>query len=234
MSLLAGLKTSKDIAEDKDILGGNYKVLDSDIYTGKIKYAYLQKAANSNAMSLNLSVIIDGTEYKETLWISNKNGQNFYEKDGKKNYLPSFTIANNIALFTAQKELADLDTEEKVVNIYNYDQKKEVPTAMPCITAFHDKKVTLAIMKEIKPKQAKNDAGIYVDTNETREVNTIQKVFHPENHKTVAECKAKADHAEFYDKWLEQNKGKVKEHKAKSATPGASTNQSKTVSSLFA
>ena len=234
MSLLAGLKTSKDIAEDKDILGGNYKMLDSDIYTGKIKYAYLQKAANSNAMSLNLSVIIDGTEYKETLWISNKNGQNFYEKDGKKNYLPSFTIANNIALFTAQKELADLDTEEKVVNIYNYDQKKEVPTAMPCITAFHDKKVTLAIMKEIKPKQAKNDAGIYVDTNETREVNTIQKVFHPENHKTVAECKAKADHAEFYDKWLEQNKGKVKEHKAKSATPGASTNQSKTVSSLFA
>lgn len=233
MSLLANLKTDSNIQEDKDVLGGSYKVFDSDIYEGVIKYAYLQKATSSNAMSLNLGIDIDGTEYKETLWISNKNGQNYYEKDGKKNYLPSFTIANSIALFACQKELASLDTEDKVVEIYNFDQKKVVPTSVPCITDFHGKRVIAAIMKEVRPKQAKNDQGIYVDTDETREVNTIQKVFHPDNHKTIAECKAQVDTAKFYNDWLDKNKGQVRTISAKVAS-NSTANQSSNVSSLFA
>ena len=233
MSLLAKLKTDTTIQEDKDVLGGNFSVLESDIYDGTIKYAYLQQSVSSSSMSLNLGIDINGKEYKETLWISNKNGQNFYEKDGKKNYLPSFTIANSIALFTCQKELADLPTEDKVIDIYNYDQKKEVPTSVPCITDFHGEKITVAIMKESRPKQVKNDNGVYVDTAEMREVNSIQKVFHPENHKTIAECKAKSDTAKFYQDWLEKNKGQVRTIASKA--PGANTtNQSANVSSLFA
>lgn len=232
MSLLSNLKTDDKIQDDKDVLGGAYKVFDSDIYNGTIKYAYLQKSQSSDSLAINLNVDIDGTEYKETLWISNRNGQNFYEKNGKKNYLPSFTTANSIALFACQKELSDLDTESKVLNLFNWEHKKEVPTEVPCITALHGKPVTLGIIKEIKPKQVKNSDGDYVDTDETKEINTISKVFHPDNHKTVAECKAKADKAEFYDKWLEKYKGYVNEVAPK--TPNkASTNTSSTVSSLF-
>jgi hypothetical protein len=56
MSLLANLKSSNDIAAEKDVLGGDFSALDSDIYTGEIKYAYLQKAKSSNALSLNISL----------------------------------------------------------------------------------------------------------------------------------------------------------------------------------
>ena len=178
MSLLSNLKTSTTIQDEKDVLGGTFTVLDSDIYTGTIKYAYLQQAQSSSAMSLNLCVEIDGKEYKETLWMTNKNGDNFYvAKDGNQNYLPGFTVANNIALFTCQKPLAELNTEDKILKLYNYEQKQEVPTQVPCITDMHGKDISLAIMKEVRPKQQKNDAGVYVDTTETREVNSIQKVF---------------------------------------------------------
>lgn len=232
MSLLANLKTDDTIQDDKDTLGGGYRALDSDIYTGTIKYAYLQNSQSSKALAINLSVDIDGTEFKETLWISNRDGKNFYEKDGKKNYLPSFTTANSIALFACQKELSDLDTEPKVLNLYNWEHKKEVPTEVPCITALHGKPVTLGIIKEIRPKQVKNSQGNYVDSDETKEVNTISKVFHPENHKTVAECKAKADKAQFYEVWLDKYKGYVNEIAPKTANK-PSTSTSKSVASLF-
>lgn len=231
MSLLANLKTDDTIQGDKDTLGG-YRTLDSDIYTGTINYAYLQKSQSSQALAINLSVNIDGTEFKETLWISNRDGKNFYEKDGKKNYLPSFTTANSIALFACQKELSDLDTEPKVLNLYSWEHQKEVPTEVPCITALHGKTVTLGILKEIRPKQVKNSQGYYVDSDETKEINTISKVFHPENNKTIAECKAKVYKAEFYQEWLDKYQGYVKEIAPKTVNK-PSANTSKSVSSLF-
>lgn len=237
MSLLSNLKTSTTVQDEKDVLGGTFTVLDSDIYTGTIKYAYLQQAQSSSAMSLNLCVEIDGKEYKETLWMTNKNGDNFYvAKDGNQNYLPGFTVANNIALFTCQKPLSELNTEDKILKLYNYEQKQEVPTQVPCITDMHGKDIALAIMKEVRPKQQKNDAGVYVDTTETREANSIQKVFHPTKHLTVAEIKAQADKPEFYDRWLEKNKGQVRTvaPKGAAATATKAGTQNSSVSSLFA
>ena len=67
MSLLAKLKTDNTIQEDKDVLGGNFAPLESDIYDGTIKYAYLQQSASSSSMSLNLGIDINGKEYKEIL-----------------------------------------------------------------------------------------------------------------------------------------------------------------------
>lgn len=234
MNLLAGLKTSNDIAEDKDVLGGGYKVLDTDIYTGKLKYAYIQKAQSSQSLALNVAIDIDGFEYTESLRLTNKQNENFYVKDGQKNYLPGFTNANALALFTAGKELSDLKTENKVIELYDYTQKQKVPTAVPCLVELHGKEVTVAIQKENRPKQEKDAAGNYVDTAEMRNTNAIVKVFSPTSHKTVAEVKAKADAAEFYDKWLEQNKGKVREIKPKGAVAAAASGtKNASVSSLF-
>ena len=238
MSLLANLKSSNDIVAEKDVLGGDFSALDSGIYTGEIKYAYLQKAKSSNALSLNISVMINGKEYREQLWVSNKQGENFYTKDGNKSFLPGFNIAESIALFTTGKSLASLETEDKAVNIYNSDQKKEVPTLVPCITDMHGKEISLAIIKEVRPKQknvgtAENPK--WMDSDETREVNVTQKVFHPVSHKTVAEIRAKVETAEFYDKWLEKNKDHVRVIKPKGtvASTAAAGNQSPAVSSLF-
>jgi hypothetical protein len=103
---------------------------------------------------------------------------------------------------------------------------------------MHGKEISLAIVKEVRPKQknvgtAENPK--WVDTDETREVNTTQKVFHPVSRKTVAEIRAKAETAEFYDKWLEKNKDCVRVIKPKgaAASTAAAGNQSPAVSSLF-
>lgn len=86
--------------------------------------------------------------------------------------------------------------------------------------------ITLGIVKSVVDKTKKNEqTGLYEPTGETREENSIDKVFHTETKKTVSEFTTKAEKAEFYDMWLKKNKGQTR-MRAKGATsktglPGA-------------
>lgn len=61
-------------------------------------------------------------EVKSQLWMTSgtaKGCKNYYEdRNGTKQYLPGFLIANSIALLTVVAELSQLETETKVVNVY--------------------------------------------------------------------------------------------------------------------
>lgn len=68
------------------------------------------------------------------------------------------------------------------------------------------KTVSLAIQKVLEDKTAKNaQTGDYEPTGESRETNTIAKVFHTESKVTMAEAR-NASEAKFWDSWLERNK----------------------------
>lgn len=70
------------------------------------------------------------------------------------------------------------------------------------------KQVRLAISLNLVDKTAKNDnTGKYEPTGETKEENSITKVFHPVSNKTVPEVKA-GQEASFHDAWLEKIKVK--------------------------
>lgn len=233
MSALSKLKYDSSVNQEKDMVGGSYTVLDSNIYTGTVKYAYLQ-ASKSGALGLHTAFDIDGKEYSEVFYLTTKEGKNYYTtKDGIKNYLAGFNHADALALFTTGKPLSELDTEEKSIKLYNFEQAKEVPTSVDMITDMIGKEVKLAIIKKLEFKK-KQVNGEYVETGETREVNTIDKVFSSKDTRTTAEVRAEKE-AEFYEKWLEKNKDQVRDTttKSKSTVPAKGTTSPK-VSSLFA
>lgn len=213
MSLFSNLK-SEGLEESQDRLGG-YQPLDTDIYTGPIKVAYAGKAA-SGAQSITLLLDLNGKEYRETIYITNKQGQNwFLNKDdkSKKVPLPGFTTIDDICLVTTGKPLAEQEAEDKVVKIYDPDQKKEMPKSVPVLTELTGKIVSLGIVKNLENKSEKNGNGEYVATAETRQTNTIEKVFHTETKMTVAEARAQKDSPEFWDAWLERNRHKDRDRR---------------------
>lgn len=245
MSMLANLKTDDSIANERDSLGNSGPV-ESGLYPSTITLAYLTKA-KSEALALNVHAKTDsGREIRETIYMSSgkeKGCTNFYiDKDGQKQYLPGFLTANALALLTVGKEISDLETEQKVVNLYSPEVKAEVPTKVDALTELHGQEVLLGVIKEIVDKQKKNDAtGVYEPTGETREQNTIDKVFRARDRMTTTEIRAKAEEATFVDqwdaKWTGKDRNRVKGAAAGNGTAGApkaATANKKPTTSLFA
>ena len=212
MSLFGNLK-SDGLEQTQDRLGGGYQPKETDIYTGKIKALYAGKSAGgAQSVSLILS-LADGSEYRETFWITNKKGENFFlNKDDKtkKVPLPGFTIVDDLCLVTTGKPLAEQDTEEKTIKLYDSEAKKELPKAVPMLVEALGLEVSLGIVKVLENKNEKQ-GDEYVPTAETREVNATDKVFHTETRMTVVEAREGAETAKFWDSWLERNKGNTRD-----------------------
>lgn len=217
------LKTDASIEAEKDVLGG-FGILDTDAYQFAIDMAYID-TADSGAMSLNLSLKTqDGATLRQTLWMTSgkaKGCKNYYvTQNGDKRYLPGFNQANAICLLTVGKEISDVGAEEKVIKLYDYEQKKEVPQTKQVLVELLGKEVTIGVIRQVVDKTAKADDGSYKPTGETREENEIDKIFRTSDHMTVNEIKAEETEAHFYDKWVDKNKG-VTRNRAKGAKPGA-------------
>lgn len=212
MSLFGNLK-SDGLEQTQDRLGGGYQPKETDIYTGKIKALYAGKSAGgAQSVSLILS-LADGSEYRETFWITNKKGENFFlNKDDKtkKVPLPGFTIVDDLCLVTTGKPLAEQDTEEKTIKLYDSEAKKELPKAVPMLVEALGLEVSLGIVKVLENKNEKQ-GDEYVPIAETRELNATDKVFHTETRMTVVEAREGAEVAKFWDSWLERNKGNTRD-----------------------
>ncbi len=219
MSLFSKLKTD-NLENAEDRVGGGFKVLPTNIYNSKIKLAYAGTSA-SGAMNITFICDIDGREYKETIYITNKAGENFYKKNDKKFPIPGFTLMNDICLLVTGNGLSEQDTAEKVVNVYSTDVKKEVPTKVQVLSDLIDEEISLAIQHIVEDKNVKNASGEYVPSGETREINAISKALQTSSKKTVIEITSNND-ASFWDKWIEAHKDKVI-NKAKGAKTASST-----------
>lgn len=209
---LFGKLTSAGLEQSQDRLGG-HSPLDSDVYTVTIKALYAGQSAGG-AMSLTLlAELPNGKEYRETLYVTNKAGENFFlnkEDRTKKVPLPGFTVGDDICLIATGKPLAEQDAEEKVINIYDFEAKKELPKSVPMITEAIGQQVSLGIIKQIVNKNVKQ-GNDYVATAETREENFIDKVFHPTLKLSVAEARNGQDEPKFQEAWLARNKDQVRD-----------------------
>lgn len=224
MNIFANVVTDSSIEEEIDVVSSGFKPLESGIYTFEIKQAYAGEAS-SGAKSVTFQFeAADGTKFKNTQYVTSgkaKGGKNYYEtKDGKKRYLPGFTTTNNICLLSAGKELHEIEMEEKVINLYDKDAGKEVPTKVMMLMDILGKEITLGVIKQIVDKNVKDGAGNYVPSGETREENEVDKVFRARDGMTVAEIKAQAEEAVFINTWKEANEGKTR-NKAKGAQNGS-------------
>lgn len=224
MSLLKNLTTDQSIQEEKDSVGGS-RVRESGLYHTTVALAYITKS-DGGALALNVTFKDDEGELRQQFWMTSgtaKGCKNYYEdKKGQKQYLPGFLHANALSLLTVGKEISELDTEEKVVNLYSSEAKAEVPTKVQMLTDLLNKEVLLGVIKQTVDKTAKDAAGNYVPTGEHREENEVDKIFRASDKKTTAEIRAQAEEANFFSVWEGKWAGKTKDKTSKTAgTAGA-------------
>lgn len=207
MSLFAGLSNA-GLEETQDRIGG-FSVKETGIYTGIIKALYAGKAA-SGARSVSMIVEIDGAEYKETVYITNKEGQNFFLNKNdktKKVPLPGFTIVDDICLCVTGKSLEQQDVEDRVIELYDHTAGKNVPTSVPMLIDCIGGEISLGIVKQTVNKNVKDGSGVYVATAETKEENYTDKVWHTESQMTTVEARNGNTEPAFWAAWETKNKG---------------------------
>lgn len=227
MSIFSNL-TNEGLEESQDRLGG-YSPLDTDIYLATIKMAY---GGQSTGGAKSVTVVADvetpsGTkEYRETVYITKKSGENFFMQNDKKVPLPGFTTIDELCLVTTNNPLAAQGHEDKVVNIYDSESQSEKPTSVPMLMDLLGKQVYLAIEQATENKREKQ-GNDYVPTANTRQTNSIQKVFNHPTKLTVPEARQGISEPVFFDSWLQKNKGTVRDRtdknlgSASSGTPGS-------------
>lgn len=230
MSLLANLNTDSTIADEKDSIGGS-RVRESGLYPLNIALAYITKS-EGGAIALNLSLKDDDGEVRQQLWMTSgtaKGGNNYYiDKKGDKQYLPGFNMANSLALLTLGKEISALDTEDKVINLYNFETKGDVPTKVAMVVDLLGKDILVGLIKQTVDINKKDDAtGEYKASGEVRDENEIDKLFRAEDRMTSSEIRAQATEAVFADTWEAKWKGQTK-NKAKGAAAGGTAGAPKT------
>lgn len=211
MTIFSSL-TTEGLEESKDRLGG-FAPLETDIYVAKIKALYAGQSSGG-AMSVTLiAALQDGREYRETVYVTNKNGQNFFlnkHDNNKKVPLPGFTVIDDICLIATGKPLAEQTAEDKVVQVYDPEAKKELPKSVPMLMDAVGQDIGLGIVKQLVNKNEKQ-GNEYVATAATREENFIDKVFHPTMKLTVAEARNGQDEGKFWDAWVKKNQGQTRD-----------------------
>lgn len=221
-SILKKLKVSQEtqgeILEDRV---GSFQALESDIYTGEIKVAYLGESKSGSAF-LHIELDIPKTDtfrggtYRENIYISNRNGETFWvDKDSQeKRSMKGFNIANAIAALITGEGLMEQDFEERVFKLRNFETGKDEDTTVDCPVNLLGQEISLGIVKAIVNKNEKGDDNKYYPTSEKREENSIEAVFNTEYKCTIAEFYA-ADgdpekvESKHWDVWLKANKDKV-------------------------
>jgi hypothetical protein len=194
------------------------RTLDTGIYAGKLKMVYLDQS-KGGANSVNLQIETNGKTVNFTEYVTSgkeKGCKNFYidAKTGKKKLLPGMQAMNELSVVVTGKDLKDQTIEEKVIKIFDYDAKKELPVKRKVITSLCGQDIELAILELQENK--------YSDPTQAVKKNEITKVLHVGSQLTLAEKEAGKTEAVWAPKWAEKNTGVMKDtFKAPAATEGA-------------
>lgn len=209
------LRKSEKVQEEGDVIYSS--TFETGVYPFQIDMAYIDES-DGGAAFMSLSLIADdGRTLKQNIYFTSgdaKGNAITYEvkkngsPTGEQKYLPGFTLCSDLhEILTDGVELADMETEGKLVKVYDKDAGSEQPAEKQVLVNLLGQTVKLAVQKQAMFKQVNKD-GTYVNTDEIINRNEIVKVFDAETNQTVSEIKAEAD-ATYMDKWLTSYKDKV-------------------------
>ena len=219
MGLLKGIKGTNKIEQtvEDDRLGGQ-QLFNSGVYLATIKGAYLDKSSGGS-LGAFLSFEIDGKQLRYTQYLTNKQGENFYTKDGKNYMMMGYLAIDALMQLVAECPLEDAVTEDKIVKIWDNDLKKEVPQTREVFVDLLDKQVKIAVLRQIVDVTKKGDDGKYHPNGETKEENECVKFFHAETDQTLKEAMDGIEGGVFMQSWIEKFKDQIP-NKAKGVQGG--------------
>lgn len=213
-NLFGNLNTNANIEKEKDTLGGG-GVLDSNIYLATIDQAYFTQAqSGAKGVVMKFSLDKDGVKvpFTTTFWVTNRNGQNYYEYDGKTAYLMGYNQANSIARHLGGADLGSLPVESRTLPVYNFEQRKEVPTAVQAFPSLFGKQLSLGLLKTRENKKQKV-GNEYISTADEVFRNNVDKIFFIKDNRlyTSNELEANEANPDFAQKWKAKNEGQIQD-----------------------
>lgn len=213
------VKKSAEAKAGGDTLGG-FRIYESDAYEAVVKMAYLGQA-KSGAQFVGLQLTLNGSdEYREDLYFTNKEGENFYTKGKEDFILPGFQNLDELCLLTTGVKFEEQETEEKIVKLYDREAKAETNQSVQVLTNVIGQPVIVGIKKETNWKQVLNDqTNKYEDTAEKRDTNQISKFFHADNQATVTEALKELPFGKFFEEWVNAHKGQTNDKTRGASAP---------------
>ena len=203
-----GLDDSKDVLPGERITS-----VESGVYGVKIVLAYLEQAKSGAwAMKLVLKETpFENMYFNFTVYITSgkaKGMNNYYvDPDGNKRKLPGFALMDSLAQVTTGQSLADLEPEEKIISIYDFDTKGKVDAPRQVYTELLGKEFKAGILKIEDNKKVQMD-GEWKTTAERRTFNELERCF-DENGFTVTERRAQEPEAAFIHDWVKKYAGQT-------------------------
>lgn len=227
------LRKNDDVKSEGDVIYSS--TFTTDVYAFTVDMAYVDESDKGAAL-MSLSLIAeDGRTLKQIIYFTSgdeKNNEITYavrgmdgKPTGEKKYLPGFTIASDIhELLTDGVELADMETEAKLVKVWDKESSTEKPTEKAVLVDLIGKTIKLGIQQQLVFKSVNKD-GKYVETEDVINRNEINKVFDAESDQTVSEIKAEEDSV-YLAKWITSYKDVVFDKTKKKKTDGDSKSSS--------
>lgn len=201
--------------QDRDVLPGQRapRVQESGAYPVRIDLAYMQDSpGGATAVVLHFEENVPGGfKHRETVYFTRRDGTTQYQdkRTGEMRNLPGLNILNNLTKLLADKSLNQVQQEEKVIKLWDFDQMTEVPTKKQVLTELIGKELTIGLQKKRANKREQDANGKWVPTAEERLFNEVDKYFNKDGQ-TLTEQGAK-EPGVFIDKWKAANEGKTKD-----------------------
>lgn len=208
MSLFSNLERKSNVEKPKDVLGGGFQTLPSDVYDAVIAMAYVDKSKGGAQFIEFEFKLPDNKTHKETVYVTSgddKGNKFTYEKNGKEFYLPGYILADEICAVTTEQLLSQQDSDNRLVEVYDFESKQKLQKEFPVLIDLIGKKLKIAI-SETKENKKEKVGGKWVETSEVRMSNNISKAFSTDGL-TVNELMDGETDSAFMEKWLDKNKG---------------------------
>lgn len=194
--LLAGLNevNTTDLQEN-DSVGFSYTP--SGVYPALINLAYVDVDTKGRRI-LQLEFKTKEGDKERTRfhrqYFSYENGA--FTKDGKTHF--GLKIVEGLVQLAAGTSLNNVERENKIIEVATREGK--VKEEKLVLTGLRNQKIKVGLIHEITNKRGQDATGAWVDTNEKKEENRIDKFFHFEDETTSGEF-AKKQPAKFIETW---------------------------------
>ena len=240
MSILSRLQAQTqevDTAKEMADYNGSGFIKDSGFYKETIKKAFV---GESEGGAVFIYVQFEGEGmHEDTMYISNKEGQLFYERNGKQFPMPSYVDVKKINYLLTGEMITtptQIKTEERIIKHYKWIEdpendgkkiKSEIELTAEVLVDWIGKEITIGI--QMAEKEASKKVGDKYVKQGVRAENkdgepylevTIINYYGSDDNKTASEKLGEKESAQYAKDEIRIEKSPVKMFKAKKPKSG--------------